>query len=493
MRGDHEAFPWKLAQMLGAKRLNNYAQGGSRSMWPQAAATGDGGFGWVLQQLARDAQPAPYVPRSQLVVDDQLVHDLAVLGSANPRPSQEAHRTKWSRFCSAAVFEVDPAGASHSSFAFTGTWADFTGASANSGTGFRYTGTIGDSVTWTVPADRKTENVVALGLFLNATHDLTVGVSVDGAAETLVRLQGTVLADQSAANKNMNVVLRFGRDALNAGLAANSPLDFPAQLPGGVTHTIKLTLRTQTVAGSQLCADYAQIEADPLDGPVILVPAAIRPPNLTNWNGFPHGPDAGTDPMTDAKIQAWLSSFTGLFAEFGPRMVAADGDTALAKATSLFENTAAQAHPNPYGHAILARTYRDALVGSGLLTSRVLSQSSLDLRPFWEPIGQVGRTIPFQNSWVNFGGAYAPAGAYRDLNGIVHLRGAVKNGTTVGAVIFTLPGGYRPAYASLFPAVVSGGGTNVNVSVGADGTVKFLNGGVLAGSWLDGISFPAEL
>ncbi len=50
-----------------------------------------------------------------------------------------------------------------------------------------------------------------------------------------------------------------------------------------------------------------------------------------------------------------------------------------------------------------------------------------------------------QNSWVDFGSGFAPAGYYKDPDGRVYLRGLVKDGTD-NATIFTLPEGFRPAY-----------------------------------------------
>ena len=47
------------------------------------------------------------------------------------------------------------------------------------------------------------------------------------------------------------------------------------------------------------------------------------------------------------------------------------------------------------------------------------------------------------NSWVNYGGAYDTAGYYIDPYGVVHLKGALKTGTS-GTVAFVLPTGYRP-------------------------------------------------
>lgn len=52
------------------------------------------------------------------------------------------------------------------------------------------------------------------------------------------------------------------------------------------------------------------------------------------------------------------------------------------------------------------------------------------------------------NNWVDYGSPYAPAGYYKDANGIVHLRGCIRSGT--GAVAaFTLPTGYRPTAGRL--------------------------------------------
>lgn len=59
------------------------------------------------------------------------------------------------------------------------------------------------------------------------------------------------------------------------------------------------------------------------------------------------------------------------------------------------------------------------------------------------------------NSWVDFG-VYAPSGFWKDSNGLVHLRGLVKNGTAVGTAIFTLPPGYAPAFREAFATVSNG-------------------------------------
>ena len=57
----------------------------------------------------------------------------------------------------------------------------------------------------------------------------------------------------------------------------------------------------------------------------------------------------------------------------------------------------------------------------------------------------------FENSWVNFGGAYNTAAYYKDPFGIVHLKGLIASGT-LQAAAFTLPAGYRPSGTEVLTA-----------------------------------------
>lgn len=94
----------------------------------------------------------------------------------------------------------------------------------------------------------------------------------------------------------------------------------------------------------------------------------------------------------------------------------------------------------------------------------------------------------FQNSWVDFGGGtFSTVGYYKDTDGIVHLRGAVKSGT-VASPAFTLPTGFRPSALSYFPCVSN----NLFgfMSIGAGGGVTPQSGSNSYFS-LDGISFRA--
>lgn len=90
------------------------------------------------------------------------------------------------------------------------------------------------------------------------------------------------------------------------------------------------------------------------------------------------------------------------------------------------------------------------------------------------------------NSWVNYAGGFQTAGYYKDEFGIVHLTGIVKTGT-IGASIFTLPEGYRPAAEMQFAVASNGYGS---CRVKTDGSVIAYAG---SSAWysLDGITFRA--
>lgn len=96
------------------------------------------------------------------------------------------------------------------------------------------------------------------------------------------------------------------------------------------------------------------------------------------------------------------------------------------------------------------------------------------------------------NSWANYDTVnYNPVGYFKDTLGIVHLRGAMKNGT-IGQVIFVLPAGYRPAKIEWHVAISCSPTTLTLalVTVSSDGNVVASNG---ANAWfsLDGIIFRA--
>lgn len=98
-------------------------------------------------------------------------------------------------------------------------------------------------------------------------------------------------------------------------------------------------------------------------------------------------------------------------------------------------------------------------------------------------------TAPTLNGgWVNYGGGtFADAGYYKDSNGIVHLTGLVKGGSTAANyVLMTLPSGYRPTNHYPRPTLTASGTAYIYVE--ADGEVKIVD---QSATWfsLDGFSF----
>jgi hypothetical protein len=73
---------------------------------------------------------------------------------------------------------------------------------------------------------------------------------------------------------------------------------------------------------------------------------------------------------------------------------------------------------------------------------------------------------------------YDSAGFYKDLLGIVHLRGEILrsgSASVPGELLFILPPGYRPAFRGYFPVLRGGGGGLggfTALAVEADGEVR---------------------
>lgn len=96
------------------------------------------------------------------------------------------------------------------------------------------------------------------------------------------------------------------------------------------------------------------------------------------------------------------------------------------------------------------------------------------------------QNVSFQNGWQNYGGTFNTAGYFKDSQGVVHLKGLVRNGA-IGTTIFTLPTGYRPAGREL-QVVATNPNTAGRVDILSDGNVQAVAGN---SGWLslDGITF----
>ena len=99
------------------------------------------------------------------------------------------------------------------------------------------------------------------------------------------------------------------------------------------------------------------------------------------------------------------------------------------------------------------------------------------------------------NSWIPYGyntsNRHVIPGYWKDDNGVVHLRGLLKSGSSATATMLTLPAGYRPALRHIYPTFASGT-TCSRVDVHGDGTVAGVSGTSTAYTSLDGIQFVAE-
>jgi hypothetical protein len=94
-----------------------------------------------------------------------------------------------------------------------------------------------------------------------------------------------------------------------------------------------------------------------------------------------------------------------------------------------------------------------------------------------------------ENSWANYGAPYANAGFFKTTEGVIHLRGAIKDGTTTsGTNIFTLPTGYRPEYQ--MEIVCMNNGAFGRITIETDGNVKARAVSATLTNF-DGISFKA--
>ena len=115
----------------------------------------------------------------------------------------------------------------------------------------------------------------------------------------------------------------------------------------------------------------------------------------------------------------------------------------------------------------------------------------------WRDVGGTDQPA-FENSWANYGGAYAEAAFRMDSEGWVHLKGLVKTGS-VGTTIFTLPEEYRPEatmYIKTGAYNSSSGVSPIYCRVQSDGSVDVNGSGanldVSIWTTFEGIQFPAN-
>jgi hypothetical protein len=99
-----------------------------------------------------------------------------------------------------------------------------------------------------------------------------------------------------------------------------------------------------------------------------------------------------------------------------------------------------------------------------------------------------------QNGWTNYSGdngGYTACRYWKDKNGVVHITGLVRYGTTASdTTLFTLPAGYRPRAQEMFHAYTATGGVcRIDVKANGDVTGSNMSSSFVS---LAGITFKAE-
>lgn len=128
---------------------------------------------------------------------------------------------------------------------------------------------------------------------------------------------------------------------------------------------------------------------------------------------------------------------------------------------------------NYYGG--ITEAERDAITGDALYVGLMVFNTTSEVLELYDGSGWVAAredtgwvSLTLVSSWVNYGSGYVTA-QYRKINGVVHVRGVIKSGTTTGGtVVATLPAGYRPSSHIVVPAWASAGPASVEVLSSGD-------------------------
>lgn len=102
-------------------------------------------------------------------------------------------------------------------------------------------------------------------------------------------------------------------------------------------------------------------------------------------------------------------------------------------------------------------------------------------------LGNAGEPA-FQNGWGDYGGGFISAAYMKDAHNRVTLRGIVAAGA-VPSAIFTLPEGYRPGGAHIFPALSNGHIGRIKID--SNGSVTAESPSETTWLSLDGVTFVA--
>ena len=438
--GPEYAWPALVAAELGAYDANFASNG-------MVAAMDGNGYARYIRPAAalRSRTAAPYLAPADVVFAHVGLADLAnnyvINGVVTSRPFQNAVRACLAFAQLGGYFNAEPAGASHPSITYGGTWIDVSNV-ADSGTGAGWREALGGAtLTIAVPVDFPGGDIwlfwVALpsGFGSGATWDIQVtGATTATMRETIT----TTDADPITTSRYNVKVTRIA--GLNPG-----------------AHTIAAT---GTITNLGCGFDGWGIKA-PI-GPELVI---VKQPRLTaaNYQAW-LGPGAGDTP-TDALVDRMNRDLQAIAVHHGARWLELP-ELLLDPA----RYTADGAHPNETAHRQFADTALDFLAA--------LPDTSRNAPP--SPIPP-----PFATGWGNDTAPYANTVLRRAAPKRIVMSGRAKRtGTpTVGETILTIPEGLRPGASHAY--VAPGSTATAVVTAAADGTVKYTAGTLGASGTID--------
>ena len=153
--------------------------------------------------------------------------------------------------------------------------------------------------------------------------------------------------------------------------------------------------------------------------------------------------------------------------------------------------------PTPWGAVNVYRTVTDGVAECISYTTAerwYLRFSASGVSSWVKVQNEIPKPVTFAptllNSWVNHGEGFAPVKYWKGPDNMVHIGGLIKNGvTSEGAVIFTLPSGFRPEFREIF--TITQNNAVGRIDVNDNGNVLVVKAGAVFTS-LSGISFLAK-
>ena len=450
-----------LVEAFGHSQNTGYGTAGPECSWPELAAVrlgaalgnyasnglvlaGDGnGYAKYLRPAAalRNRPAAPYLPPVDATVFHVGLGDLAANYRNNGVYTRGAFETALRAVIAfarlAAYFDAEPAGGSHASIAYGGSWTDTTTTDRNTGAGARATFTQGATLTITVPADFPGGEINLFWLVPGSGNGGTWTIAITGATNaTRVETITAKDADQVTTTKYNVKATRL--QGLNPG-----------------AHTITATLTSVLSFG--VLFDGWGIRADPAPDIYLAQQPRLTQANYDAWLAAFAG-----DTPTDAAVDDINRTIADLAATEGAQYVELP-DLPLNPSRWTVDG----AHPNEAGCQVLADT--------------VLAE----LAPPARPAARRTFTPTFGASWGNDAAPYANVAARRTPPRRVVLSGRAKRTGTpsTGETILTLPEGLWPGASHAYTCPGSTG-TPV-VTVAADGTVKYTAGSLGAAGTID--------